>query len=472
MKSIFTQSKHFKKEYSCDIVRIGQMAPVEGSDFLAKTEIYPGMPIVVRKDEVNVGDVMFYVNLECQICHEFLALNNQYNDPELNIDSKIKGFFNKNGRVRLIKLRGQQSMGYLFGIDSMNKYLKENFKPTIDQTDLENQIGTSFDEVGGEIFVKAYIPEVSVKNTSHNGRFEKKRNSRLKQFDKIIPGEFQFHYDTDQLEKNIQNIDPDEVVDICIKLHGTSAIIGNVLINKHIPWYKKPLCWFNLIETTEYGNIYSSRSVIKNRYINKNVTDGYYNEDIWGVWNERVKDFIDNGITIYGEIVGFTPNGQPIQKVGKSIFDYGCNPCESKLMIYRVTRGEEEGKIEYTIPEVIEYTKQLKKRMILAGSEYVNNILEDPIVYSGTLHNRYKNITIDENWRTNVLHALANDQEFLMEKDEPMCYNKVPREGLVLRKRNDVLKEAFKLKTMRFRNKEADAIDKGQIDTEIIESEY
>ena len=231
MKHIFTQSKHFKKEYSCDIVRIGKIIPVEGSDFLAKTEIYPGMPIVVRKDEVKEGDVMFYVNLECQICHRFLSLNNQYNDPELNIDSKIKGFFNKTGRVRLIKLRGQQSMGYLFDIEAMNKYLKENFKTTINQTALENQIGTSFDEVCGEIFVKAYIPEVSVKNTSHRGNFEKKRDRRLRQFDKIIPGEFQFHYDTDQLEKNIQNIDPDEIVDICVKLHGTSIIIGNVLIN-------------------------------------------------------------------------------------------------------------------------------------------------------------------------------------------------------------------------------------------------
>ena len=469
MKEVFSQSKLFKKEYCCEIVRIGKIVPIENSEFLAKTEIYPGMPIVVRKDEIQEGEIMFYVSLECRICDDFLKINNQYSDSNLNENREEKGFFDKHGRVRLIKLRGQESMGYLFDFNDMNKYLKKVFGIRLSE-DKDSLVGIMFDEVCNQNFVKAYIPETKTQTGSK--RHEKRRAKKLNQFDRIIPGEFSFHYDTEQLERSIKRILPNEIVDISVKLHGTSAIFANVLTKKYVPWYKKPAQWLGLIETSEYSNVYSSRSVIKNRDINKKVTGGFYNEDIWGIWNEHLKDFIEKGITIYGEIVGYTPTGQAIQKVGKQVYDYGCRPCESKLMIYRVTEDAEGGKKEYTIPEVIEYTADLISRMKTAGAGYYINIMKLPLLYSGALQDRYPNIPRDDEWYTNVLHALANDSEFKMEQNEPLCYNTVPREGFVLRKRGDYLKEAFKLKTMKFRQKEALAIDEGQVDLEMEETNY
>ena len=78
---------------------------------------------------------------------------------------------------------------------------------------------------------------------------------------------------------------------------------------------------------------------------------------------------------------------------------------------------------------------------------------------------------LDENmdirdWRNELIHRLANDKAIYMEENEPMCIHKVPREGIVIRKNNDVLKEAFKLKTMKFRNKEAKEYDAGNVDIE------
>jgi glycosyltransferase involved in cell wall biosynthesis len=53
-KDIFKMSKEGKSEYCCNVVRIGEVTPIEGSDFLAQTVIN-GDSIVVRKDEVKEG---------------------------------------------------------------------------------------------------------------------------------------------------------------------------------------------------------------------------------------------------------------------------------------------------------------------------------------------------------------------------------------------------------------------------------
>ena len=56
-----------------------------------------------------------------------------------------------------------------------------------------------------------------------------------------------------------------------------------------------------------------------------------------------------------------------------------------------------------------------------------------------------------------------------MEKPEPMCIQKVPREGIVLRIDNDPLREAFKLKTVAFFEREQKLIDQGEVDGEMLE---
>ena len=70
-------------------------------------------------------------------------------------------------------------------------------------------------------------------------------------------------------------------------------------------------------------------------------------------------------------------------------------------------------------------------------------------------------------WQVVLLQRLKNDQEhFLMEQNEPLCNNKLPREGIVVRLRDDAIAEAFKLKCVRFLNKEAEDVDKGKVDSE------
>jgi hypothetical protein len=55
-----------------------------------------------------------------------------------------------------------------------------------------------------------------------------------------------------------------------------------------------------------------------------------------------------------------------------------------------------------------------------------------------------------------------------MEKNEPMCNNKVPREGIVIRKKDDNFARAWKLKCANFYAREAKANDAGEANIEDI----
>jgi hypothetical protein len=276
----------------------------------------------------------------------------------------------------------------------------------------------------------------------------------------LIEGSFRLHYDTGQLARNMHEFSPEDKVFISNKLHGTSIIISNILTNVPTNWFKR--MWRKLTGEYEYDQkyniVYSSRNVIKNEFINpKQKAGGFYSDDIWGYWAEKLSAHIPQDFCIYGEVVGYTPNGTPIQKG----YDYGCLPTDevkSKLMVYRITQNDKE----LEIPDVIAFGQYLK--------EHLGDIIIDfPLMYRGTLAELYPEISTTEHWHENVLEALKVEKKFLMEQLEPMCINKVPVEGFVVRKANDPIKRAFKLKCFRFLDRERKSIDDGEVDMEMAE---
>ena len=89
-------------------------------------------------------------------------------------------------------------------------------------------------------------------------------------------------------------------------------------------------------------------------------------------------------------------------------------------------------------------------------------------MYNGTLSNLYPDISIQNHWYENVLEAMKNDKKhFYMECNDSVCKNKVPYEGIVLRKNEDPISEAFKLKTLAFFKREKANIDAGEVDMEM-----
>ena len=160
----------------------------------------------------------------------------------------------------------------------------------------------------------------------------------------------------------------------------------------------------------EYGDVYSSRGVIKNQYINEKVTTGFYGTDVWGDINEIIKPYIEKGMTVYGEICGYlTGSNKMIQKG----YDYGCKIGENFFMPYRITTTNEDStKREWEVSEVYDWTVKL----ISEHPELKDKIQPITILYNGSLSNLYPDISIQNHWHENVLEAMKNDKKhFYME---------------------------------------------------------
>lgn len=455
-------SKTFKEEYSASIVRIGEIFPIEGKDRIVKT-LVNGLSIVIGKDEFKTGDVAVYISNECVLHELFLHLNSMFDDKTLNKDPEKRGYINKHGRVRCIKLGGVPSYGLLLNPESIAIFLNESVEDVVKF--LEAHVGEDFDEMNGERFVHVYVPPMA-----NNGHGQQKSKSermaeRLNRFKMLIEGSFRLHYTTEQLPKHFGEFSPEDVVDISVKIHGTSFVAGNILTNLPTNWFVR--MWRKFKGKTEYKQgynlVYSSRTVIKNQYINrKQKPGGFYGDDIWGSVAKRLNGLIPEGCTVYGEIVGYTDNGSSIQKN----YDYGCTPDGEhnyKMMIYRMTMITGDGKTrECEIPEVVEFGRHLK-------NELGDVVMEFPLLYHGTLKDLYPDVSTTEHWHENVLELLKKEERFGMEKNEPLCKNKVPREGFVLRRVGDIEPSAWKMKCDLFKFAEAKLVDAGEADIEMTE---
>ena len=324
-------SNNFREEYCSSIVRIGETFPIEGKDRIVKT-LVNGLSIVIGKDEFKTGDIAVYCANETCMNELFLHLNSMYDDKELNVDQEKKGYINKHGRVRVVKLGGVPSYGLLIHPDSIATFINE---PVEEVTKfLELHIGEDFDEINGERFCQVYVPPT--KHVQEPGSKAERLKKKLDRFKMLIEGSFRLHYDTTQLQKNMSDINPDDEVYISVKVHGSSAIFANILTNIPTNWFKR--MWRKYIRHVDeydqkYNLVYSSRTVIKNEFINpKQKPGGYYSDDVWGYWAKKLDGLIPQDYCIYCEIAGFTPNGSPIQKG----YDYGCSHVaeeKSKLMV-------------------------------------------------------------------------------------------------------------------------------------------
>ena len=451
-----SKNKNFKEEYCASVVKIGEIQPIEGKDRIVKT-LVNGLTIVIGKQDFKEGDIAVYVSNECVIHELFLHLNSMYEDKELNADKEQRGYINSKGRVRVVKLGGVPSYGILLTPAAIARFLNDT-EDNVRQF-LAKHVGEDFDEINGERFCHVYVP---YQRPHNEGSKADKKAKKIARFKMLIEGSFRLHYDTKQLEKNIRSIRPEDKVSISVKIHGTSAVFANILTNMPTPWLKR--MWRKYVShrpeyDTAYNLVYSSRTVVKNEFINPGQRPGgFYSDDVWGYWAEKLAPVLPKDMCIYCEIVGFTPNGSAIQKG----YDYGApanGEQRSRLFVYRATQGNRECEMD----EVVAINEKLE-------SIFGNEILPFPMLHYGTLTKLYPDIPVDEHWHDRILEALKHEPRFGMEKNEPLCHNKVPREGFVLRIIGNPIAEAWKLKCDAFRMREAKLVDAGEVDAEMAET--
>ncbi len=424
--------------YCGQVVEIKKVIDLENCDNVRHANIF-GNLVIVSKD-TKEGDVGIYFPVECRLSDEFLKKNNLYRHEYKNIDPNCekKGYFEDNGRIKAVKFRGHVSNGLFISLDSLS-FIGKDIKNKLNVGDEFNEINNI--KICDKYYVKRREPNVD----------KGKNNKPIKRESRLVEGQFRLHYDTTQLGKNINRVDPNDVISITGKLHGTSAVVGNLLTKKKLNIIEELLKLLKIdIVDKEYGMVYSSRKVIKNEFFNKSSGTGYYNSDVWLETANKLFPFIQKGITLYYEIVGFTATGEQIQKD----YDYGCVDKENKIFIYRITQTNEDGNVtEFSAKQVQDWCK-------------MNGFTAVPEYYYGYAKDLFKDIEINGNWHENFLEKLRDKY---LEKDCIICKNKVPDEGIVLRLENSI-PEAFKLKSFKFLQKETRDLDKGVVSMEDEES--
>ena len=480
--NILKKSKNHNPNYLATVCKIENIQPIPDSTQLAKT-IVNGYDIIVPRN-ITIGTIVIYFPMESSLSQKYLSANNLYNLSEyernankdivkdflikaqnatdelekkqaLQLANSNVGFFNKYGRVRMIKLRGQYSQGFIAHTESLENAYKE-----LKGINWEELVGVQFDQIGDDIICKKYVPTKPTNINNNNQSQFHRAMRKLSRFNKLIPGEFMFHYDTVHLREHLTDLNPDDVVEISVKMHGTSVVISNILCNKKLSLINKIKKFFKIpIISKEYSNIYSSRRMIKNLYIDN--PKGFYDIDIYGCVNRDFSKFLLEGMTVYGEIVGYLENSQ--QMIQKN-YDYGCAPGNWKFIPYRITTTNEDGtKKEWSVGDVWRWTNMIMNE----NPDLKDKLLPIKILYRGKLSELYKDIPIDQNWHNNLLERMKHDSDnFGMELNEPLCIHKVPREGIVIRIKNDKIPRAWKLKTEKFYIKEAKSHDNGEIDME------
>ena len=430
--------------YLAKVIDITNFLPHPNAERMKIAQV-GGYKVCVGIDEPIGRYVYFPVNSE--INPNLLSYCNLYRHTEKNTNTEKAGFFNDNGRVTAIKLRGFPSEGFLLPFEQLENFIADTLNLKL--SDIENN--TDFDiavEGNKEFWIcKKYIV---VHQTAQGQPNSNKRQKKVARFNKVIDTQFHYHYDTVRVQNDKWAIAPDDIISVTEKVHGTSGISAYVLCKEKPSLINKIKGWFGNTNI-KYDYLYSSRSVIKTETTNPG---GYYSCDIWAEADKIIRPHLQKGMTIYYEIVGFLPTGKYIQKN----YDYGCIPPEAgepfthekhfKVRVYRITMINVDGYIhEFSAKEVQEWCK-------------ANDLTPVTEYYYGYAKDLY-NIPVDDNWTDAFWDTMANDKNFYMERNSPSCSNKVPHEGLVIKK-EDMRSRAWKLKCFAFLNGEQKELDAGE----------
>ena len=458
---MLTTSKDANPNYLCKVFQIHELRKHSNADRLQMLEI--DFNTVITGMDAKEGDVYVYFPVECKINKDFLSHTNSFRDYTLNAtylnagekeklffddnkSARIVGFFEDKCRVKAMKLRGEKSMGYIVPASTVFGWVY----PADYITDYRKFVGQEFDTIADKLLVEKYVVKT---------REPRNKQGKEPKVSRLIDGQIHLHVDTENLRRNAEKIKPQDWISITYKTHGTSWWVSNVMVQKKLNWFEKLLKrWgFNIVDT-EYDLIYGSRRVVKNKSMeDPKQQDHFYGYDLWEDIKNEVGENLPKGYTLYGECLGFDKNGGAIQKG----YDYGCTGNEHKLEVYRITHTNPDGVVtELDYPQMVQFCNKLGLNTPFlyfwgkAGDWYAENKKEklgDPVWVD------------DRDFPEVFVKALERTYN---EKDCFMCVNKVPEEGIVVRKESLFDCESYKLKSFNFLEWESKELDKGESDIE------
>jgi hypothetical protein len=331
------------------------------------------------------GDLTLYFPTDGQLSLDFCIKNHLLRKlPDGTPDT---GYLEHDKRhVKTIRLRGEPSDGIAMPLTAL--------EPFGDISTLS--VGDRIDIFNGVEICRKYIP----RGQKYRGGAGGNRTRKAK-----VPTAplFAEHADTEQLNYNLDAFKSGDLVEITLKMHGTSQRTGYLPVLKG---YKKTLIDRILRREGEpiydWGYVTGTRRTVLDDY-----DGGYYGSNAFREAHSKVfEGKLLKGETVYYEVVGFTDTGVPImsecnnaktndpefiKRYGDTtVFSYGCSPTgseeidspmlesvgtliigdtsltvngmkaykeipQSDLYVYRMTMTNEDGDVvEYT-PDQVRY---------------------------------------------------------------------------------------------------------------------
>lgn len=354
------------------VVQINELNPHSNADRLQIATIF-GASVIVGLD-TKIGDLGVYFPIDLQLSEEYCAQNNLIRKKDEN-GNNVGSYLDPNKRnIRAMKLRGEKSEGLFMPLESLAYTGETKF-----------EIGDKIEILNGHEICRKYIPKVQ----NRQGHVSEGNHTR-KHSVPIAPL-FVEHADTEQLAYNLEAFKPGDMIEITLKMHGTSGRTG------YLPKFQgyKRTFWDKIfrregIPIYGWGYVTGTRRVVINDF---NDGGGFYGDNAFREPHARFfEGKLHKGEIVYYEIVGFTDSGVPIMPIVSNskisdkefskqygpvtVFSYGCEPDGKKMMhgtdergdfmlpvevpqsdmyVYRMTMTNEDGDVvEYT-PDFMRY---------------------------------------------------------------------------------------------------------------------
>lgn len=371
------------------VVKVEHLRPHTNADRLQIATFF-GNDTIVSLD-THVGDIGIYFPVDGQLSERFCAVNDLVRRKDEN-GKQIGGYLDPDKRnIKALKLRGEKSDGLYMPITCLADFCKIS----------DLKVGDTIDTINGELICQKYIPKISRMPGAPGSRVAKKAKAN-------IAPTFYEHVDTAQLAYNLNAFKPGDIVQLTLKMHGTSGRTG------YLPLVHTKQTWFDKLfhrhgkDYKEYGYITGTRRVV----LDGKRKGGYYDSD--GFREAMATKFegkLRKGEVAYYEIVGFQgPEGAPImsqvanskvkdpeftkQYGATTTFSYGCNQyagyteneyreddtcgrgyrggvcCE--IYVYRMTMVNEDGDVvEYSPAQIKERCEQMGIHTVMEFETFI-----------------------------------------------------------------------------------------------------
>ena len=358
------------------ITRLKNVRKHSNADRLQLGECF-GNTVIVGLDYTE-NQLGVYFPVDGQLSEEFCAANDLVRRKDEN-GNPAGGYLEPEKRnIKAMKLRGEKSDGLFLPLTYLANFT------TI--SDLKE--GDTITVLNGVEICKKYIPKRKPSGEWHGG--SKGRKTKV-----AFCPTFAQHVDTEQLAYHLNDFHAGDVVELTLKLHGTSARTGYLPVIKQ----KKKTLWQKIMRKpahtyVEYDYVTGTRRVV----LDAKHDGGFYDDNQFR--RKMAKKFegkLHKGETVYYEIVGFVNETTPIMASVKNskikdkefskqygeetVFSYGCVPygdwnwdtqdssgdvpprCE--VYVYRMTMSNDEGDVVEMSPE------QMRLRCDQMGVKYV-----------------------------------------------------------------------------------------------------